>query len=58
MMLVKDPASLQVALKVRGDAGRGRGGTQKFVDRVHSQPSTPNLGKEWCDRQESGLGQT
>ncbi len=36
MMVVKDPACLQVALKVRGDAGRGKGGTQKSVDAVHS----------------------
>lgn len=56
MMFVKDSACSQVALRVRGDAGQSKGGTQKSVDGVHSQPSTPNLGREWCACRESNPG--
>jgi hypothetical protein len=46
MMVVKDPACLQVALKVRGDTGQSKGGAQKSVDRAHSTYNRTGLGKE------------
>ncbi len=46
MMFVKDSACSQVALRVRGDTGQSKGGTQKSVDRVHSTCNRTGLGKE------------
>ncbi len=46
MMSVKDPACLQVALRVRGDTGQSKGGAQKSVDAVHSICNGVCLGKD------------
>ena len=58
MMSVKDSACSQVALRVRGDTGQSKGGAQKSVDRVHSQPNTQDSGKEWCACRESNPGRS
>ncbi len=58
MMSVKDSACSQVALRVRGDTGQSKGGAQKSVDAVHSQPNTPDSEEEWCACRESNPGRS